>query len=158
MELSTTSGLVEYKNGAILGKITERGPGRPPGALNKRSLRFMEVLEARGFCPATAMMDIYDEAKRTYDNYSVIYQAICDAKDEQARLTGTLAIPPEDKADKYLKIAADMAKDLATYSYPKLKAVEQIKPSPLENMTVQEKLDAAKAMVMILEDQAKRGQ
>lgn len=125
------------------------GRGRPPGARNRRTLEFMAVLEAEGFDPAKALIECYREAKKTYDNYGTIYDAICDANKEK----GEHFAPPEDNAHKYLKIAADIAKDLASYSYPKLKAIEQTKGSAIAGMTVAEKLQAARFMVKALESE-----
>lgn len=96
------------------------------GIPNRRTTDFLSVLEARGFCAATAMIDIYEEAKSTYENYAIIHEAIKGARDQANHETGQFAAPTEDKAHQYLKIAADMAKELASYSYPKRKAIETI--------------------------------
>jgi hypothetical protein len=115
----------------------------------------MRVLEAEGFDPARALIECYKEARKTYDNYGVIYDAICDARVALNDENGTFAAPPEDKADKYLKIAADIAKDLASYAYPKLKAIEQQRVSSTDEMTSAQKLEAARLMVKILEQEVK---
>lgn len=127
------------------------GRGRPPGAVNRRTAEAIAILERHDFCPVSALVECYRDAKKVYDNYGLIYDAICDAKEEQAREKGYQAIPPEDKADKYLKIAADIAKDLTSYAFPKLKAIEQTKGSVTAGMTPAEKLEAAKLMVRALE-------
>lgn len=96
----------------------------------------MDVLAEHDFCPASAMIEIYQEAKKIYDSYSVIYEAISKAKLEK---TG-LDIPVEDKADKYLKIAGDMAKEISSYAYAKRKAIEtSIDPALLEKINEYEK-------------------
>lgn len=125
--------------------------GKPPGAINKRSRAFLDVLEKHNFCPATALMDCYKEAKRTYDNYNIIHQAIIEANEIRKQMSGDIAAPTEDNAHKYLKIAADIAKDLASYSYPKLKAIEQQKNAQLEGMTAEQQLEAMKHAVQMLE-------
>lgn len=94
--------------------------GRPKGSMNKNNLQFREVLEKHNFCPATAMIEIFNEAKKVYQSYAVIYEAIVAAKSADQGYPAVL----EDKADKYLKIAGDMAKDLASYAYAKRKAIE----------------------------------
>lgn len=127
--------------------------GRPKGSINKRSQNFYDVLERENFCPASALIEIYREAKKTYDNYATIYDAIVEAKDAK----GLDASPVEDKADKYLKIALDAAKDLASYSFPKLKAIEQQKNNPLEGMTPDQKLEAMRHAVSVLELEVKIG-
>lgn len=130
-------------------------PGRPPGAINKRSKDFLAVLEKRNFCPATALIDCYSEAKKTYDNYGIIYDAICDANADRAAEKGFANVPPEDNAHKYLKIAADIAKDLSGYAYPKLKAIEQTKDDPTKGMSPEQKLEAMRRAVEMLELQIK---
>jgi hypothetical protein len=78
--------------------------GRPRGARNKRTIEFMEVLEKRDFCPATALIECFLEAKKNYES--------CQD-------------PLDEVAHRYLRIAADIAKDLTSYAYPKLKSIEQ---------------------------------
>lgn len=109
------------------------------------------MLEAEGFDPAKALIEIYREARKVYDNYGIIYDAICDAHEERAREKGLVNIPPEDKAEKYLKIAMDAAKDLAGYAYPKLKAIERPNPGLLDGMTPAQTLEAMKQAVQVLE-------
>lgn len=130
-------------------------PGRPIGALNKRSVDFMRVLEAHDFCPAGALIECYREAKKTYDNYGTIYDAIVEAREAANDRDGSFAAPPEDNAHKYLKIAGDFAAQLASYSYPKLKAVDPRKATA--NMTAQEQLEAARMIVKMLEQEVGNG-
>lgn len=94
--------------------------GRPKGAISKRTVEFMAVLEKNNFCPASAMIEIFQEASKVYKSYSVIYNAIIEAKSNDAGY----AVPLEDKAPQYLKIAADMAKEISSYAYPKKRAVD----------------------------------
>lgn len=129
--------------------------GKAPGTLNKRSREFIAVLEKHGFCPASALIECYTEAKKTYDNYGTIYAAIVEAKEARDREFGFSNVPPEDQAHKYLKIAADIAKDLSSYAYPKLKAIEQTKSDPTHGMTPEQKLEAMKQAVQMLELQIK---
>lgn len=132
------------------------GKGRPLGSRNKRTLEFMATLERENFNPALALIECYREAKKTYDNYGTIYDAICDARTARNDATGQCAAPTEDNAHKYLKIAADVAKDLAGYAFPKLKSIEQRKSDPLANMTAEQKLEAMKAAVTALELQVRQ--
>jgi hypothetical protein len=60
----------------------------------------------------------------------------------------------ESKADVYLKIAANCAAELASYTYPKLKAIERITSNPLEGMTHEQKLEAMRQAVKALEAQS----
>ena len=129
--------------------------GKQVGTLNKRTAEAIAILEKNNFCPISALIECYQEARKIYDNYGVIYDAICDAREEQARQKGYTNVPPEDKADKYLRIAADTAKDLASYAFPKLKAVEQHKTNPTEGMSLEQKRDAARIMLQVLEEQIK---
>lgn len=116
--------------------------GRPAGSLNRRSIEFRAVLEAAGFCPATAMMDTYKTALTKFAEEC--------AKEDNGRIS-----PMESHAAKYLKIASDNAADLASYTYPKLKAIEQKKSDPLSDMTPEQKLEALKEAVKVLQAQVK---
>ena len=53
----------------------------------------------------------------------------------------------------YLKIAADLAQNMARYSYPKLKAVEMQKDTVVDVMSPQQKLAAMREAVALLEKQ-----
>ena len=125
--------------------------GRTPGALNKRTQTFIEVMQKHDFCAATALIECYRDAKKIYDSYGIIYDALTEAKIK----TGD-PFPVEDKADKYLKICLDAAKDLASYSFPKLKAIEQEKNNPLDGMSPEQKLEALQQAVKVLEMQVKK--
>ncbi len=118
-------------------------PGRPPGAINKRSKDFMAILEKNGFCPASAMMDIFKVSMQKF------------AEDLEKENDGRIS-PMESNAAKYLKIAADMTSDLATYAYPKLKAIEHAKLNVAENMSPEQRLEAMKHAVQMLELQVKQ--
>ncbi len=127
----------------------KRAKGRPKGSLNKRTLMFVQVLEARNFCPASAMIDCYQSAIKIYENYDTIYDAIVDRKLELGNKT-----PTEDKAHIYLKIAGDLAKEISSYAYPKLKATDT-KRDPLEGLTEQEILEVLKNAQAALEHRIK---
>lgn len=125
-----------FKEGHKLAK------GRPKGAVNKRTAEFRAVLEANDFCPASALMDVYKTALTKF------------AEDLEQVESGRMS-PMESKAANYLRIAADMAKDLASYTYPKLKAIEQTKHDPTKDMTPAERLAAMKQAVAYMETQVK---
>lgn len=135
------------------GHSLSKGKGRPKGSISSRSIDFAQTLERHNFNPAEALIEIYKEARKTYDNYATIYEALENARIDE----GKQISPSEDKADKYLKIALDAAKDLAGYAYPKLKAIEQVKTGALDNMTPEQRLEAMKLAVKMLEDQVKSG-
>lgn len=94
--------------------------GRPKGSKSQRTIEFELILAKHNFCPATAMIEVFEEAKKVYMSYATIYQAICEAKANEAGYP----VPVEDKADRYLKIAADMAKEISSYAFPKRKAID----------------------------------
>lgn len=123
--------------------------GRPRGSLNARTFEFIRALHDNDFDAAAEMIKIYKEAKKTYDNYATIYDALEETRIQE----GVNPYPTEDKADKYLKIALDAVKEIASYCYPKLKSVEQVKESPLDGMTNEQKLEALKQAVKLLEQQ-----
>ncbi len=102
----------------------------------------MAVLEAAGFDPAQALIDLH----------KIAMARMTEEMDKED--TGRIS-PMESKVPQYMKIACDSAKDLASYAYPKLKAIEQTKVNPTQGMTSLQKLEAAKAMVQILQQEVK---
>ncbi len=100
-------------------QFAKGNPGRPKGSKNKITAKAEEICLAHDFNPLEELIDIFKEAKWTYDNYATIYHALCESKEASGN-----PFPVEDKADKYLKIACDTAKDITSYVYPKLKSVE----------------------------------
>ncbi len=105
--------------------------GRPIGSLNRRTSELIAKLEEGGFDPAGELIDCYQEARAAYKKLDL------------------------EEGLGYLKIASDIAKDLASFCYPKIKAVEQIKGNILEGMSTQEKLEAMKQAVAMMESQVK---
>ena len=105
--------------------------GRTPGTLNKRTLEFKQTLEKHNFNPAEALLELYAKAQEgmEYGN--------------------------REERPIYLKIAADLVKEIAAYSYPRLKAVEVKRENQLEGMTPEQKLEAMKQAVALLESQVK---
>lgn len=85
----------------------KRRPGRPPGAQNKRSLEFKDIMERHKFCPVVAMIEVFNEAKRQYERFGL-------AEEGQQH----------DIAHKYLRICGDMSAEIASYSFPKRRAIE----------------------------------
>lgn len=102
----------------------------------------MQTLEAAGFNPAQALIDLHKIAMTRMTE---------EMEKEDA---GTIS-PMESKVPQFMKIACDAAKELANYAYPKLKAIEQQRVNPTQDMTADQKLEAAKMMVHVLEQQAK---
>lgn len=87
--------------------------GRPKGSLSKRSLSFQEVLEKNNFNAAQAMVDCYVEAKKCYA------MALLKEAENDVMVSN---VP------QFLKIAAQLAERIASYSYPKLTSIEQTDP------------------------------
>lgn len=104
-------------------------PGRRPGAVNRKTKHFQEVIEARGFDVAEALMDIYNESIKFF---------------EESR-TDPICGP------QALKIVLDVTKEIASYSLPKLKSIEMPKDNLLADMTREEKLQVMKQAVAQLE-------
>jgi len=71
-------------------------------------------------------------------------------KEESGRIS-----PMESQASKYLKSAIDTASEIASFVYPKLKAIEHSTINPLKDLGPQEKLQALKDLVKALEIEAK---
>lgn len=104
-------------------------PGRPKGSINKKTEAFVAVLRKHNFDVAEALLEIYHLALDTFHN---------GHPDE--RMIG-------------LKIAADAVKEIAAYSLPKLKSIEHTNENPLDHMTKEEKLEAMKSAVKMLESE-----
>jgi hypothetical protein len=103
------------------------GHGRPKGSVSFTTKMFQEQLVKRNYDVANALLDIYERGLETYLNGH-----------------------PDDKMQG-LKIAADMAKEIASYMLPKLKSIEVKQTSPLEDLSPAEKLEKMKQAVSILE-------
>jgi hypothetical protein len=120
------------------------GPGRAKGAVNKRTVEFQAVLEKNNFNVAESLLWCFNEAKKQYIDYRDRFQ--------DGRIS-----PMEDNAPKYLKIASDMAKDLASYTFPKLKSVEHMKDNPWVNFTDDQKIEMAKKYIENMELKKQNG-
>lgn len=111
------------------GKFQKGQGGRPKGAKNKRTQEFKEALEKRHFCPANALIDCYEKAMADYEYYSEL-------------LRSNRISPMEDNSHKNLQIAASLAEKIASYTFPKLKSIEQIKDvnqdRPLKDLSDEE--------------------
>lgn len=128
-----------------MSNLPNGGKGRPPGFPNKRTVQFMQTLEAAGFNPAQALIDLHKVAMARM------------VEEMEKEDTGRIS-PMESKVPQYMKIACDSARELASYAYPKLKAIEQTKTNAAQGMSSSEKLQAVKAMVQILEQEVKDDQ
>lgn len=109
-----------------------RPTGRAPGAINKRSVEFAETLAKHNFNAAEALLELYKKAQEgiNYGN--------------------------RDEIPKYLKIAADLAMDIADRVYPRLKAIEHKTSNPYEGMSAEQKLEIMRAASKALEEQLAR--
>jgi hypothetical protein len=104
-----------------------------------------EILKEEGVEPAREMILCYKKAMAVFDNYGTIFEAISKARE----MSGLF--PTEDKGHIYLKIAADIIKDLAHYSYPKLKTIEHIKPAK-PDLLPDQKVTLMKRYIDVLEN------
>lgn len=91
----------------------KHGQGRPKGMVNKRTVSFQETLEKNNFNAAQAMVDCYVEAKKCYA------MALLKEAEHEVMVSN---VP------HFLKIAAQLAERIASYSYPKLTSIEQSDP------------------------------
>jgi hypothetical protein len=108
------------------------GAGRAPGTPNKRTAEFAETLAKHNFNAAEALLELYEKAKVgiEYGN--------------------------RDEKPKYLKIAADLAMDIADRVYPRIKSIEHKQSNPYEGMTPEQKLEIMRAASRALEEQLAR--
>lgn len=115
------------------GPGNKMGAGRPKGSVNNRTRHFREVLEERGFDIAEAFLDIRDEAAKFF------------LENRTDPIGGPQA----------LKILLDVTNDIASYALPKLKSIE-LHSNPLDGLSNQDKLEALRDAVAILEDQVSK--
>jgi hypothetical protein len=76
-----------------------RGPGRPRGALNKRSLEVLEKVEATGVTPLNVMLEAMRHHFSKWE---------------------TLKAKKPNEAELSLSVAAEFAKSAAPYLHPRL--------------------------------------
>lgn len=105
--------------------------GRAKGSVNPLRKELQETMAEHGFSPAEAFMYLYDKAKNGIE------------------------FGNRHELPVFLKIATDIVKELASYSYPRLAAVQVSQKNPLEGMTHDQKLEAMKQAVALLEAQGK---
>lgn len=102
------------------------GKGRPKGIIDKRTLKFMDTLEANDYDPALTLIELQKEAMENY------------------RMGG-------EQAQGYFKDATNLAMNIASYVFAKPKSIELITNSPLDGMTAAQKLEAMRQAVRMLE-------
>jgi hypothetical protein len=120
-------------------KAPSKPPGRPKGSLNKSTLDFKEKLEAHGFDVAATLIFCCNEAMTTYSALKEEAKG-CDERREALSIIGTAAT--------YLKVASDTARDMAHFSYPRLKSIEFERVNPLSDMSPEMKLEMMKQAVI----------
>lgn len=103
--------------------------GRPPGSKSTDTLVYQEFFVKKKFVIPEKELWALSEAKEQYEFY----------RDNVA--SGRYS-PMEDKAPEYLKIYQNGIKEIANRIYPKLKAIEHHRASPLQDKTPEEKLAA----------------
>lgn len=106
--------------------------GRVVGSPNKRTLDFQRTMQEANFDVATALLEIHRKAMY-YEQHA-----------------------KQESKSYFLKIALDAAKEIASYTYPKLKSVEHKQSNMLEGMTAEQKLEAMKQAVAMLEAETKK--
>lgn len=116
----------------------EKTGGRPAGGRNKRTEEFYFAMEKAKFNVPQAYLWAYKQAKRDYMEYGDRF--------DQNRIS-----PMEDNRPKLLSIMVGILKDIASYIYPKVKAIEIVNVNLLEGMTPEQRLEAMKTAVTKLE-------
>jgi len=114
--------------------------GRPKGSLGLRSRHAAEVMAKMNFNPIATIVEIYQIA-------------ITRFTEELDMVACGKMSPMESQAAKYLKIAADMACNLCSYVYPKLKSIEQVQIASADDLSPQERLELMRKAVKVLESQ-----
>lgn len=117
--------------------------GRPPGAPNKSTARADLTCQVRGYDSIESMINAAEISLRKFIEHS--------EKEEK----GTYS-PMESKAADYLKLYVKIATDMASFIHPKRKAIEYSQKEATEGMTPEQKLEAMKQAVLMLELQIKQ--
>lgn len=117
-------------------------PGRPKGTKGKRLVEITEIADRLGCNPVEILMRFAQGD----------WQGLGYSKGTKIVYTEAGAIE-EDLITPSERIQA--AKEAAQYMYPKKKSVEHITQSSLEGMTPQQKLDALKQMVQLMEKEVR---
>lgn len=102
-------------------------PGRPRGSVNRVSEAFADKIKAKGFDLVEAFLELHREGMKTYR------EGHDDHKMEGA------------------KIALAAVKEMASYMLPKLQSISISKEDPLEGMTPQQKLEAMREAIKLME-------
>lgn len=105
--------------------------GRPKGVPNKRN-SFRESLEQHGVSIPDRYFELLTMAMEDLDRSN------------------------EEQRPQYYSIVSGLLKEMAAYSFPKLKSVEHKNANPLDGMTFEEKLEAMKQAVKMMEGEIKR--
>jgi hypothetical protein len=112
------------------------------GIPNKSSMRAELTCQVRKFSSIDAMIDAAEIALQKF------------VEEESSVKSGRLS-PMESNACEYLKIYVAIAKEIASYVHAKRKAIEHIQVDPLKDMSPEQKLEAMKQAVALLEHQVK---
>lgn len=111
---------------------------RPKGSPNRSSMRVDMTCQIRGFLPIDALIDAAELSMKKFVA-------------EIDRETANKISPLESKAVEYLKLYVNIASKVASFIHPQKKAIDHTYASPLEGMSTQQKLDAMKEAVKLLE-------
>lgn len=108
-----------------------RAPGRPPGALNKRTQRFAALLAGRGFAsPAEQLADLVlvhgDDARaRLRATYALARELVAESAERvEDEETGFPVVTATMTFGEALRIIVDGRKALIEYTLPKLGRLE----------------------------------
>ena len=115
-------------------KGNKLGPGRPPGSQSEITKIFHQRLLARNFSSADALVDVYEMGLMVFREGH------------------------HDHKTQGLAIAAQMAKEIASYQIPKLKSVEVIGSNEYASMTTAQKLEYLKKAIPLLEKKVQEEQ
>lgn len=110
------------------GQSKPKTGGRKKGAPNKRTLDFIQVLEAMEFCPAVELIRTYRRAVRQYRLFENLVGRVEKAVEgeEPNELFAAIRAAKAFSGDAptYLSIAEHASKELMQYKFPKRKSIE----------------------------------
>lgn len=109
--------------------------------MNRRGTPVAGICEIRGYSSVDAMIDAAEIALAKFIEHS------------EKEANGTISLM-ESQAHEYLKTYVKIASDISKFLYPQRKAID-VKQDPTNNMTPEQRLEAMKHAVALLELKAR---
>lgn len=106
--------------------------GKPKGTIHKYTRDFRDTLAENNFDIAKTLLQLFQENLKKYNETTDIQHQI-----------------------QFMRMTVDLAKDIASYAMPKLKAIEVSTDDPFKEMSAAEQLQVTLDAIPVLEQRAK---